>query len=152
MSSSERAAWIRLVSILLVFGPYFAFVVLLFAHDDPIARSLYLAFIVAAVLHGLVNGIAQTAAQAVFGRAIADERDRQIAAISLRVAYYLLITLLLGALSTFAALGFMTPPTAFGAIPVPSFVVTSQFVFCAVVVAELSRHVAQVCCYRRSDA
>jgi hypothetical protein len=147
MSPCERTAWIRLVSILLVFVPYFGFVALLFSHGDALIRPLYLAFLVAAVLHALVNGIAQVAAQAVFGREMRDERDRAIEALSLRVAYYALICLLLGALATLATLGFLTPPS-FGTIPVPTFTVTSQYVFCCVVAAELARHLAQVFCYR----
>jgi hypothetical protein len=149
MSPVERTAWIRLVSILIVFVPYFGFVSLLFAHGDALAKPLYVAFVVAAVLHGLVNGIAQIAAQAVFGKEVIDERDRAIEALSLRIAYYTLISLVLGALGTLATLGFLTPPGPTGKIAVPTFIVTSQFVFCCVVIAELSRHLTQVFCYRK---
>ena len=150
MSTSERSAWIRLVTILIVFIPYFASVGWLFAQDHAIARPIYIAFIAAAVLHGILNGVGQIAAVTIFGREISDERDRSIEALALRVAYYVLISLLLGALATLATLDFLTVPTAGGTIAVPSFVVTSQSVFCAVVFAELTHHVVQVACYRKA--
>ena len=38
MSSSERTAWIRAAAILLVYGPHFGYVMLLFVHGDALAR------------------------------------------------------------------------------------------------------------------
>jgi hypothetical protein len=150
MSSSERSAWIRLVTILIVFAPYFGFVAWSFSQDVARAKTIYVVFIIAAVVHGLLNGIGQVVAATIFGKEVADERDRAIEALALRVAYYVLISLLLGALATLAALGFLTVPTPLGKITVPTFVMTSQYVFCAVVVAELTRHVVQVICYRKA--
>jgi hypothetical protein len=153
MTSRQRSAWIRLASILVVFIPYFLYVLKLFESGQPIGRPLCVAFLVAALAHGLLNGVAQgISSSPLFGREFSDERDRAIDALSLRIAYYVLIVLLLVALSTLAALGFFTVASEDGTIPMPGYSATSQFVFVCVVLAEASRHVTQVWCYRRGAA
>jgi hypothetical protein len=151
MSSCERTAWIRLVTILVVFVPYFWLVGTLFAHEDAVrAKTIYVLFVIAAVAHGVLNGIAQAISGTVLGKPIKDERDRAIEALALRIAYYTLISLILGALGTLATLGFLSPPNELGRIPVPSFVLTSQYTFCSCVLSEALRHVVQVLLYRKA--
>ena len=153
MSPRQRSAWIRLASILVVYIPYFLYALKLFDSGQPIARPLCVAFLVAAVAHGVFNGVAQTISSLpLFGCELSDERDRAIDALSLRVAYFTLIVLLLGALSTLAALGFFTIPSPTGMIAMPGYSLTSQYVFFCVVLAEASRHVTQVWCYRQGAA
>jgi hypothetical protein len=150
MSSSERTAWIRLVSIPLVFGPYFWLVGGLFSHEDVLrAKTIYVLFLGASIVHGVLNGIAQAISNVALGKDLQDERDRAIESLALRVAYFALISLLLGALGTLAVLGFLTPTNETGRISVPSFVMTSQYVFCSCVLAEALRHIVQVLSYRR---
>jgi len=153
MSPRQRSAWIRLASILVVFIPYFLYVLRMLESGQPIARPLCVAFLLASAAHAVFNGVVQAISSSpLFGCEFSDERDRAIDALSLRIAYYALIVLLLLALSTFAALGFFTVPSENGTIPMPGYAVTSQFVFFCVVLAEASRHVTQVWCYRRGTA
>ena len=149
MSSTERSAWIRLGSLLIVFAPYALYVLRLFHEDGPVGRAVCVAFLVAALMHGMLNALGQFALLLLFGRQMHDERDAAIDAISLRIAYFTLISLLLGALSTIALLGAIRPPSSTGTILLPGFAVTSQFAFLSIVAAELLRHVTQVFCYRR---
>ena len=149
MSPTERSAWVRLGSLLVVFVPYFLFVLRLFQADGPVGRATCVAFLAAALAHGVLNALGQIALTLTFGRTMRDERDAAIDAISLRVAYFTLIALVLCALSTIALLGAVTPSTSSGTILLPGFAVTSQFVFLCIVVAEALRDVTQVSCYRR---
>jgi hypothetical protein len=149
MSSTECSAWIRLASILIVFVPYFRYVLELLQSDGPVGRATCVAFIVAAFAHGVLNGLGQLALLLIYGKQLRDERDAAIDAISLRVAYFTLISLVLCALSTIAFLGAITPPSATGKILLPTFSTTSQFVFFSIVAAEALRHVTQLFCYRR---
>ena len=149
MSSTERSAWIRLGSLLVVFVPYFLHVLRLFREDGPVGRATCIAFLAAALTYGMLNALGQFASRLAFGRQMHDERDAAIDAISLRVSYFALITLVLCALSTIALLGALTPPSTTGTILLPGFAVSSQFVFLCMVVAEALRHTTQVFCYRR---
>ena len=152
MSSSERTAWIRLVTILLVFGPYFWLVAGLFAHEDVLrAKTIYVLFLGACVVHGVLNAFAQALSNVALGKDVQDERDRAIESLALRVAYFALISLLMGAFGTLAVLGFFTPANEAGRIAVPSFVMTSQYAFCSCVLAEALRHVVQVLSYRKAS-
>ena len=149
MSSTERSAWIRIGSMLIVFVPYFLHVLRLFHEDGPIGRQICVAFLVAALAHGVLNAIGQSALVLIFGKPMRDERDAAIDAVSLRISYFTLISLVIGALSTIAFLGAITRPSATGGILLPAFALTSQYVFFSFVVAEALRHVTQVVCYRR---
>jgi hypothetical protein len=149
MSSTERSAWVRLGSTLIVFVPYFQYVLRLFQTDEPVGRATCVAFLVAALSHGVLNGLGEFALYLMFGKALRDERDAAVDAISLRVAYFTLISLVLGALTTMVFLGAITPTSSKGTILLPGFAMTSQFVFFSFVVAEVARHATQVFCYRR---
>ena len=148
MSPSERNAWIHLGSILVVFIPYFMHVARLFEAGGPVAKAICIAFIGAALAHAVLNVVGQTVVAVLFGRQTRDERDSAIDGWSLRVAYFSLITLLLGALGTFAFIGAVSVPSAAGRILLPTFSATSQYVFFAFVVAEALRHATRVVCYR----
>ena len=152
MSAHERSAWIRLAAILIVFVPYFLYVLELFRRDGPVGRAVCLAFLLAAIAHGVVNAVGQAVVRVAFGAERSDERDAAIDARSLRVAYFLLTTLVLAAFSTIAFLGTITPPNAAGTILLPGFALTSQFVLLCFVAAEAVRHLTQVWCHRRAFA
>ena len=149
MSHHERNAWIRLASLSIVFVPYFSHVLRLLHTDAPIGRAICVAFLAAALAHGLLSGAMQAIARLVFGAEQVDERDAAIDARSLRVAYFSMINLVLAALGTVALLGTVTRPAANGALLLPGFVLVSQYVFFCLVVAEASRYLTQVFCYRR---
>lgn len=149
MSPRELNAWIRLVSILIVFVPYVAYVLSLFASDAPIARVLCIAFLAASVAFLIVVGVAEGLTRSLQVCQPTDERDRAIERFGMQVAYVALIVLVLGAISTYAVLGFMTPPSPDGTIATPSYAVASQFVLISVIIAEALRHLTQVVCYRR---
>jgi hypothetical protein len=149
MPSRELNAWIRLIVILVVYIPYFAYVLELFRGAGPVGRPLCLAFVGAAIAHAAIAGVAQAAARIVHGVEQVDERDRAIEALSLRVAYVALISLVMTALGTIALIGAASEPSAVGTILLPGFSATSQFVFLCFVCAEALRHVVQLFCYRR---
>lgn len=149
MSSTERSAWIRLASLSIVFVPYFVYVLGLFEAEGPVGRAICIAFLAAGLAHGALDALGQTALFFAFGKPMHDERDAAIESMSLRVSYFALIALLLGALSTMAFLGAIERPSAGGTIVLPGFAVTSQFVFLCIVAAEALRHATQVFCYRR---
>ncbi len=149
MSPYERNAWIRLVAIVVVFVPYFGSVAWLFDHDAASPRLLCVAFLAAGVAHGLLTGGGQLLAQAFFGREFADERDRAIEALALRVAYFVLITLVLGSLSTLATVGLLSPPLGAWLADPRVLPAACELAFGAVVAAEAARHATQVACYRR---
>ena len=149
MSPREINAWIRLATILIVYVPYFAYVVELFRGNEPVGRPLCLAFVGAAIAHALLGGLAQPGARIVFGVEQVDERDRAIESLSLRVAYFALISLVMTAFGCMALLGAVSKPSATGTILLPGFSATSQFVFFCFVCAEALRHVVQLFCYRR---
>jgi hypothetical protein len=152
MSPNERSAWVRLTSLLIVFIPYFVYVWGLFKSGGDFAQSICVAFMIAAIAHGTLNGIAQGVMGSVLGCVMRDERDRKIDALSLRVAYYTLLVLVLSALSTIAAVGFLTPPAEIMRFREPNFSVTSQYVFLCIVAAEALRHLTQVYWYRKEAA
>ena len=152
MSSRERIAWIRLVSLVVVFVPYIAYVGALFAADAARARPLSIAFVAASVAFLVVNAVGEAILRTSNPCRPRDERDRAIENVSMRTAYVALVVLVLGAISTFEVLGVMTPPSTDGRIPVPGWALTSQFAFVSVVVAEALRSVTQVVCYRRGVA
>lgn len=150
MSPRERNTWIRLASILIVFVPYFMHVVRLFQGEGPISKALCIAFLGAALAHGILDALGQLASRLVFGREMRDERDAAIDALSQRIAYFTLISLILGALSTIAFLGVLTPLPAEGKILQPTYATTSQFVFFCFIAAEALRHGVQLALYRRA--
>ncbi len=129
--------------------PYFIYVVRVFERNGPIAQAILVAFLVAAVLHGVVNGGAHILMAVRYGAARGDERDAAIDARSLRVAYFALISLVMMGLSTIAFVGAISTPSSEGRIWVPTFSVTSQFVLFCFIVAEALRYLTQVICYRR---
>jgi|GEM_PF-1008254 len=150
MPSREINAWIRLATILIVYVPYFGYVLALFRGSEAVGRPLCLAFVAAAFAHGVIGGVAEAVAQIVQGKAPVDERDRAIEALSLRVAYFALISLVMTAFGCIALLGAISEPSAAGTILLPGFPATSQFVFFCFVCAEALRHAVQLFCYRRA--
>lgn len=152
MSPRERLAWIRLVSLVVVFVPYVAYVVALFGADRALARPLSLAFVAASIAFLAVHAVGEIAMRTTNPCRPADERDRAIENVSMRFAYVALIVLVLGAISTIEVLGVFTPPSPDGRIPMPGWAVASQFAFVSVVVSETLRNVVQVVCYRRGLA
>lgn len=86
MSPLERSAWICLASIIVVFVPYFIYVLHVFERDGAIAQPILVAFVVAGIAHGILNRIAQALMAVRFGITRRDERDAAIDARSMRVA------------------------------------------------------------------
>ena len=151
MSPRERNAWIHLLAILIVFVPYFHFVLQTFMHEEAIGRPVLLALIVAAIAYTALSAIGQIVNRIAFGRIVSDERDAAIEARSLRIAYFTILSLVMTALGIMAFLGAVQPPSPTGRIWLPTFSVTSQFVFFCFVVAEVLRHATQIVCYRRES-
>ncbi len=148
MSPRERNAWIHLLAILVVFVPYFHFVLQTFMHQEAVGRPVLLALIVAAIAYTLLSVLGQAVNQVAFGKPLSDERDATIDARSLRVAYFTILSLVMTALGIMALLGVVQSPSPAGLIWLPTFSVTSQFVFFCFVVAEVLRYATQIACYR----
>lgn len=149
MSPRELSAWIRLASILIVFVPYVAYVFRVFAAREPVAHALSVAFVAASIAFLIVIAVAEGLTRSLHVCLPGDERDRAIDRYGMRVAYVALVVLLLGAISTQAVLGFLTPPRVDGTIAVPTYPVASQFAFISVVIAEALRQLTQLVCYRK---
>jgi hypothetical protein len=149
MSSPERSAWIRLVSILIVFTPYFAYVLHVFQRDGMLVENLLAAFVVAWLCQAAVNGIAEAAVRLSLGNTASDERDAVIDAQAVRIGYFSLVGLLMGALGTAVVVGVVSGAPGERLQVKQAFLATSEFVFFCIVAAEVLRYGTQVFCYRR---
>jgi hypothetical protein len=148
MSFREKSAWICLITTVVVFVPYFAYVFLLFAHRDLSVGSYVGAFIAAVVWQVVLNVGAQIAVSIRSGPEPKDERDVAIEAKAYRNAYIALVSL--GWSVPFFSLPFSA---ALGQTGLPlvkaCLVLTSQFLLLSFVVAEALKYLTQVVCYRR---
>lgn len=135
MSFREKSAWISLVLIVLVFGPYFWFVARAFSGVDHVHFGTQFAMIGVFVVLEVVLHVAIAIQSPREARAPKDERERLIDLRSTHAAFYVL---LVGILASIMALH------------VPMSVWTlSQFVLLSVVLAELVKFSTQIALFRR---
>ena len=135
MSFREKSAWISLILILLVFGPYFWLVGRSFAgvghvHAGTQFALITLFFVLEIVLH-IAIGV-QSPRDA---RAPKDEREILIELRATRVAFYVLFA---GALFSIFTMHFR-----------PTVWMLSQFVLLSIVIAELVKFASQIALFRR---
>lgn len=134
MSFREKLAWICLVTTILVFVPYFAYVFWLFAAGEPKLGVVLQAFVTAVVIQIVLSVVANIAIAAFRARVEPpDERDRAIDLRSLKISYYVL------AVSVFLAIGYVL-------VYSPLFI--SQMMLLCFVAAEVARYSTQAVCYR----
>lgn len=135
MSFREKLAWICLVTTILVFVPYFAYVFSLFASGEPKLGAVLQAFVIAVVIQIVLSVVANIVIVAFRSRVEPpDERDRAIDFRSLKISYYVL------AVSVFLAIGCVL-------VYSPLFI--SQMLLLCFVAAEVTRYSTQAFCYRR---
>jgi hypothetical protein len=135
MSFREKSAWISLMLIVLVFGPYFWLVGRSFAGRTHVHGGTQFALILLFVVLEIVLHIAVAIQSPRDAEAPSDERDNLIDLRATRVAFYVLFG---GALISIFTLHF----------PVNVWTL-SQFVLFSIVVAELVKFGSQIVFYRR---
>jgi multisubunit Na+/H+ antiporter MnhB subunit len=135
MSFREKSAWISLVLILLVFGPYFWLVGQSFAGQTHVHGATQFALILLFVVLEIVVHIAVAIQSPRDAEAPIDEREDLIDLRATRMAFYVLFG---GALMSIFTLHF----------PVNVWTL-SQFVLFSIVIAELVKFASQIVFYRR---
>jgi hypothetical protein len=147
MSFREKIAWVCLLSTITVWSPYFTHMLVWSRQGELGAGAVIVAFIAAVVIQSLLSIIATVLISIRTRREPADERDSAVDAKSLKIAYYVLVVS-----------GFMAVSLAFcsaitrGARPsadMSAAIIMSQLVLFCFVVAEVTRFLTQVICYRR---
>jgi hypothetical protein len=137
----EKSAWVCLVTTLLIFFPYFGYVLQLFL-DDQLSRAVVLDYFLGALFaQSMLTIVAHVVMSIRSRREKADERDANIEARSLRASYWVL-TVMLWTLITCIPI-----PTVAGRVLTPLFI--SQLLLLAWVLGEVAKYTAQVVFYRR---
>jgi len=144
MSFREKSAWICLVTTVLVFVPYFAFVFVSFSPRGNSLRSSIGAFVAAICWQILLNVGAHIAIGIRAGREPKDERDVAIEAKAYRNAYLVLVGLAW-------TVPFVSMPIAgaLGQGGLTFVVLTIQLLLLSFIVAEAARYLSQIIFYRR---
>jgi len=135
MSFREKSAWISLILIVLVFGPYFGRVALALAGKTHVHAGTQFALITVFVLLEIVLHVAVAVRSPREARAARDEREDLIDLRATRTAFYVLLA---GVLIAIFTLHF----------PVNVWML-SQFVLFSAVVAQLMRFSNQIRLFRR---
>jgi hypothetical protein len=135
MSFREKSAWISLVLIVLVFGPYFWLVGRSFAGSGHVHHGTQFALITLFVVLEVVVHVAIAVQSPRDARAPKDEREDLIDLRATRTAFYVLFA---GVLISIFTLHF----------PVGAWML-SQFVLFSIVVAELVKFARQIVLFRR---
>ena len=135
MSFREKSAWISVILILAVFGPYFWFVGRSFAGATHVHGGTQFALILLFVVLEIVLHVAIAIQSPRDARAPKDEREDLIGLKATRTAFYVLFG---GALLSIFALHF----------PINAWTL-SQFVLFSIVVAELVKFASQIVFFRR---
>ena len=135
MSFREKSAWISLVLILLVFGPYFWLVARSFAGGGVVHHGTQFALIMVFVVLEVVLHVAIAIQSPRDARAPKDEREDLIELKATRTAFYVLFG---GALMSIFTMHFRL-----------TVWMLSQCVLFAIVVAELVKFSSQIVFYRR---
>ena len=135
MSFREKSAWISLVLILLVFGPYFWLVARSFAGGGVVHHGTQFALIMVFVVLEVVLHVAIAIQSPRDARAPKDEREDLIELKATRTAFYVLFG---GALLSIFSLHFQV-----------NLWMLSQFVLFSIVIAELVKFARQIILFRR---
>jgi hypothetical protein len=135
MSFREKSAWVSLILIVLVFGPYFWLVGRTFAGMGHVHAGTQFALITLFVILEIVVHIAIAIQSPRDARAPKDEREILIDLRATRVAFYVLFG---GALMSIFTMHFRV-----------TVWILSQFVLFSIVIAELVKFASQILFYRR---
>jgi hypothetical protein len=143
MSFREKGAWACLLTTVAVFVPYFAQIFRLFARDELKASSVITGFFIASIWQVLLNVVAQIVIATRSKQEPKDERDAAIESKSFRHAYWVFAFFVWPVIMVAPAL------TPTGHLLAPAFI--SQMLFLCFVLAEATRYLTQVICYRRGS-
>jgi hypothetical protein len=135
MSFREKSAWISLVLILAVFGPYFWLVARSLTGQTHVHGGTQFALILLFVVLEVVLHVVIAAQSPRDARAPKDERERLIDLIATRTAFYVLLG---GTLISIFTLHFRV-----------NVWTLSQFVLLSIVIAELVKFARQIVLFRR---
>lgn len=144
MSFRERVAWVFLTTTVLIFGPYFVHIGVLFAEDRLIGGEVLGTFIGATVVLTLLSILAGLAL-AFFRQEPKDERDTAIDLKAIRNAYYVFAGLTMTAILAVMCGTVLPTGPAWWAQPV----LVGQVLLFSFVVAEVVHFATVVVCYRR---
>jgi NhaP-type Na+/H+ or K+/H+ antiporter len=144
MSFREKLAWVSLLSTVVIWSSYFGHTL---GRSDVGVGSVFGSFVAAVVLQAIMGIIAAVTISVTSRREPKDERDSAVDAMALKIAYYVLLT------SGFVTIGFIayramvevTNPDPAG----PAILLLAQLILLCLVVAEATRFLTQVICYRR---
>ena len=149
MSLREKSAWVCLITILIVFVPYFVFLLPKLWQGEGGAGLVLGAFIGATIFCAVLSTILAIAVAVSTKDEPKDERDVLIEGKANRNAYYVLLTLCFLALSSILLVGLGSPETMLPTYARPAFV--SQIFLLCFVIAEVTKYATQVVCYRRGS-
>jgi polyferredoxin len=149
MSFREKSAWVCFISTLVVWIPYFAYVIQLFGRGELFAGPIVAAFI-GAVIFQTVLGIVAFIVIAIRSREEPkDERDLAIESKAYKNAYFVLVVCI------FAVGWIIIPPALAAGREIAAQLLTpvaiSQMVLFCFVAAETTRFATQVVSYRRGS-
>ena len=143
----EKVAWVSLLTTVLIWSSYFGHTLGRVAIGASGVVSVFAAFVAAVVLQTTLMIIATVAITVRSGQEPKDERDVAIDAKALKIAYYVLLTL------GFLAIGFIAWRAMVGSLnPAPegpAILASAQLVLLCLIIAEATRFLTQVICYRR---
>ncbi len=148
MSYREKTAWACLITTLLVWVPYFAYVIQLLRRHELTGGEILGAFIGAVVVQIVLQIMAGIAIAIRSKQEPKDERDQAIEAKSSRYAYFVLGACVFVAPWVVAPI-VMAGEGDFAQLLTP--IAISQMVLFCFVVAETVRFAIQVVCYRRGS-
>ena len=143
MSFREKGAWVCLLTTVAVFVPYFAQIFRLFVDGELKTGSVITAFFIASFWQVLLNVIAKIVIAVRSRQEPRDERDIAIESKSFRHAYWVF--------AFFVWLVIMVAPVSSIAGHLLTSAFISQMLFLCFVIAEVTRYLTLVVCYRRGS-
>jgi hypothetical protein len=147
MSFREVIAWVSFASTLVVWSPYFAYTFTRSGTAGSHASGILAGFILGTIVQSLILIVARIALSASRKEEPKDERDVAVESKSLKIAYYVLVSLgfiLVGSISIW----FMARSTG-SADDGRAILWISQTILLCFIVAEATRFGSQAICYRR---
>lgn len=147
MPFREKSAWACFITTVIVFVPYFAYVLSMFGRGALSPGSVIPAFVAAVIFQTVLNGAAHIGFAIRAKQETKDERDVAIESKSFKYGYIVLVTACFVAITTVAPLA-LAPRSAFTG-PMMAFTFMSQVVLFCVILAEATKYGTRAVCYRR---
>jgi magnesium-transporting ATPase (P-type) len=149
MSFREKSAWVCFITTLIVWIPYFAYVVQLFQRGELSAGPIIAAFIGAVVFQTALGIVAFIAIAIRSRQEPKDERDMAIESKGYKNAYFVLAFACLFAISWIIVYAVAAGPESAARLLTPTAM--SQMLLFCFVAAEATRYGTQAISYRRGS-